>query len=77
MKTAIRMLIEFANEQFISDPFTKEDHIRNAAIQLLVEKAHDLEPVNEQQIKDAYEKGVKNLMSAVSKHQYFNQTFEK
>jgi hypothetical protein len=72
-KTAIRQLIEYVSLY---------DSISNPVIIDILRIAKSLEPVNEQQIVDAYDAGVKTqhgIQTSDVKHgeKYFNQTFEK
>ena len=72
-KTAIRQLIETLKE---SIEINKADqHVASilGAVRIMAE---ELEPVNEQQIKEAYRKG-RDHSGRFTTDQYFNETFEK
>ena len=72
-KTVITQLIEFYDENKHLDYFVQAMLLRG--------KMEELEPVNEQQIKDAYNQDLYGGLSGNKKfndgEQYFNQTFEK
>jgi len=91
-KTAIRQLIEYlqsTRDQLPPPLHTAYSQGRDFALMHAIEKAKELESVNEQQIKDAYASvNVYVLVEAGSKFQtiealkeeankYFNETFEK
>jgi hypothetical protein len=80
-KTAIRQLKDKINDRI--DHLMPFDNIhsenRVIELRLLLQELESLEPVNEQQIKDAFDIG--NTIDGIDKvndgNQYFNETFEK
>lgn len=73
-KTAIRQLIEYLNDTIKVTHVDPELSGLRAALEVIVKKAKELEPVNEQQIKDAYEARHQRGMTTEI---WFNETFEK
>lgn len=76
-KTAIRQLIEYLDWNITS--IRNSAYSRTAQIELetivgVLQKAKELEPVNEEQIKDAYNQGETRRTDAWA---YFDETFEK
>jgi len=79
-KTAIRQLIDY-----LKDDIKKYEEFNNGEMnvtaRLALQKAKELESVNEQQIKDAHIQGINKILISVkhseSADQYFNETFEK
>lgn len=83
-KTAIRQLIEYLNETIEVINIVDSPQLTGlkAALEVVIKKSKELEPVNEQQIVEAHDKGVFNskLQQTVlyqNGEQYFNETFEK
>jgi hypothetical protein len=79
-KTAIRQLIEKLNSRLSIEGDGSEYF---EALRDVIKLSESLEPVNEQQIKDACEFGKRSMNknirseSYVTTSQYFNETFEK
>jgi putative IMPACT (imprinted ancient) family translation regulator len=79
-KTAIRQLIEQLKPLLEDEKFSQAF---KGGVYSAIRKAESLEPVNEQQIKDACEFGKRSMNknirseSYVTTSQYFNETFEK
>jgi len=81
-KTAIRQLIDY-----LKDDIKKYEEFNNGEMnvtaRLALQKAKELESVNEQQIKDAYDTGhvdgdpIAWCYKDQEGQQYFNETFEK
>jgi len=82
-KTAIRQLIDY-----LKDDIKKYEEFNNGEMnvtaRLALQKAKELESVNEQQIKDACRYGISIDVGALQnaeienyEEQYFNETFEK
>jgi len=75
-KTAIRQLIEelieLANDSNLSDRY-------RSGISTAINRARTYEPINEQQIKDAWKNGrpYQGNVEDSDAEQYFNETFEK
>lgn len=82
-KTAIRQLIEYLNETIEVTHIDPKLSGLRAALEVVVKKAQELESVNEQQIKDAYDTGhvegdsIAWAYKDQEGQQYFNETFEK
>lgn len=79
-KTAIRQLIEKLEDHrnAINETESEANRARFGAYSIVIIEAKELEPVNEQQIKDAYKEGHYHLeYDTFDPDNYFNQTFEK
>lgn len=83
-KTAIRQLIEKieAHQSAITESVSDANRARFGAYARILIEAMALEPVNEQQIIDAWESGNHSEMRAgrfqrEKSTKYFNETFEK
>jgi len=80
-KTAIRQAIEKMYALLIEHETHERYVIHNASIRAAIKELESLEPINEQQIKEARTYYCSNLLSPkavkVIQETYFNETFEK
>lgn len=77
-KTAIRQMIELIENSIIHHDVISHD-ITASVLRYIKNKAEDLEPVNEQHIKDAWKNGRPfwGNIDDDEAQEYFNDTFEK